>query len=371
MTRFPFRAAVLCLGALLLALPACDSDDPDGDDLGDTSALDEAQANPGQWFFVETEGAQCRDGSPTGFGVRFQEGSDDLVIYLEGGGACFSPETCSVNPAAFGEAEFVNPVTGFVATGGNLGLFNADDPSNPIGDWNAVYVPYCTGDVHGGSAPDALVLGVDGLQQFVGHRNIEAYLALLRPAFADVDEVLLTGSSAGGFGSLVNFAAVADAFDGASLTLLDDSGPILFSDAVFTPTLGGAFAQLFNFPASFPDDAGALFQPDGLQGVYAYYDQRYPDATFGLSSYTQDQTIRFFFGFDPLTGMPFEITGEQFEAALEETAATIPDSWGTYLAAGADHTFLRFPDRYPGPYADWLGELIDGNPADVAVGGTP
>lgn len=353
-------ATVLCLGALLFALPACDSDDPD--DNGDEGPLAEAEANPGRWFFIETEGAACRDGSPTGFGIRFQENSDNLVIYLEGGGACFSPETCATNPGSFGGEEFV----GFVGLGGSFGVFSTD-ATNPVGDWNAVYVPYCTGDVHGGSAPDATVPGVDGVQQFVGHQNIEAYLAVLRPVFDDPDKVLLTGSSAGGFGTLVNFAQVADTFDNADLTLVNDSGPVFFDDAVFSPALGGAFVQLFNFPAAFPADAAALFQPDGLQNVYAYYDGRYPDATFGLSSYLQDETIRFFFGIDPLTGQPVEITGEQYENGLGDLNTMAPASWGTYFAPGTDHTFLRFPDRYPGTYADWLGSILDGNATDVVV----
>ncbi len=359
-------AAALCLGALLFVLPACDSDDPI--DNVDDGPLAEAAANPGEWFFIPTDGAQCRDGSPTGFGIRFQEDSDDLVIYLEGGGACFSPQTCATNPSSFDSDDF----NLFKAQGANAGLFDTD-ASNPIGDWNAVYVPYCTGDVHGGSAPGAMVPGVEGVQQFVGHQNIERYLALLETAFEDPDEVLLTGSSAGGFGSLVNFAEVADRFDGADLTLVDDSGPIFFADSVLSPTLGGAFVQTFNLTAAFPADAVAagLFQPDGLQNIYAYYDQRYPDATFGLSSYLEDDTIRRFFGFDPLTGQPFAISGDQYEAGLEGIEAMAPESWGTYYAAGDAHTFLRFPDRYASTsggvvYRDWLGEIIDGNPLDVA-----
>lgn len=347
----------LCL-ALLFTLPACDSDDP-GDGPNDAS-LTEAQANPGTWFFIETPGAECRDGSATGFGVRLQEGATNLMIYLEGGGACFSTGTCASNRASFGSADF----DGFVAQGGNAGVFSTES-ANPVGDWNMVYVPYCTGDVHGGRAPAAVVPNVSGLQQFVGHRNVERYLDVLAPAL-DPGKVLLAGSSAGGFGTLLNFEQVADAFDGASPYLLDDSGPIFFADDVFSPGLGGGLAGLYNFRAALPD-ADALFEADGLQGIYAYYDTRYPNASFGLSSYTGDQTIRTFFG----VGQPDQtITTEEYAAGLLDIRATVPDSWGTYYVSGEEHTFLRFPDRYFGSvagtaYTEWLTQLLNNSPTDV------
>ena len=334
----------------------------DGVLLPDLGPLANAIANLGEWFFIETEGARCRDGSATGFGVRLQEGAENLMIYLEGGGACFNDVTCAQNPSSFDAEDF----GGFVAQGGNVAVFSTD-ATNPVGDWNAVYVPYCTGDVHGGSAPDAMVPGFPGVQQFVGHQNVGLYLDLVEPVVGDPGKVLLTGSSAGGFGSLVNFAQVADRFDASERYLVDDSGPIFFANDVLSPTLAGQFSALYNFPASFPADASALFQPDGLQNVYDYYDERYPDATFGLSSYLEDQTIRFFFGF----GQPDEITGEEYAAGLVDIEEMAPESWGTYYAEGTDHTFLRFPDRYAGSvngtvYADWLADIINGEATDVA-----
>ena len=284
------------------------------------------------------------------------------MIYLEGGGACFNSFTCAGNPSSFDAATF----RAFVAEDGNEALFSTGD-DNPVGDWNMVYVPYCTGDVHGGSAQDATVPGVDGVQQFVGHQNIERYLDLLAPYFDGPDRVLLTGASAGGFGTLVNAAAVADAFDGADFTAVDDSGPIFYRDDVYSPPLSAQLSALYNFPAAFPADAGALFETDGLQGAYDYYDRRYPDATFGLSSYLQDRVIRGFFGFGQPDG---QITGAEFAAGLRDVRARLPESWGTYYAEGAEHTFLPYPDRYVGStagvtYTDWLADLIDGNATNV------
>lgn len=344
----------LGLSVLLVTLPACDSDPVDD------GTFDEAEANIGQWTFIEVEGAQCRDGSDTGFGIRLQEGADDLMIYLEGGGACFNSATCAGNPSSFDEVDFGTRVPAL-----SSGVFSTGS-DNPVGDWNMVYVPYCTGDVHGGSNPDTNVLQAPGVgpQQFVGHLNIERYLDLLAPYLNDTDQVLLTGASAGGFGSLVNFPAVADAFDDSDLTLLDDSGPIFFADDVFSPAIGGLFSLQYNLPATLPE-ATALFQTDGLQGIYDFLDDEYPDATFGLASHLEDGTIRFFFG-QP----DGQISGDEFAAGLRDVRDRLPDSWGTYFATGADHTFLGVPSRYTGASAgvtfdDWLADLLDDNPTNV------
>lgn len=365
--RPPLRLPLAVLGGLVLTLSACDSGssiDPDG-------PLGEAVANVGQWTFLEVPGSVCRDGSDTGIGVRLQEGADDLMIYLEGGGACFNGETCRANDSSFDEDDFDDRVAGFGGSFSlNSGIFRTS-ADNPVGDWNMVYVPYCTGDVHGGSFPGALVGGPGdpfglGPQQFVGHGNVERALALLADGLGDrPDDVLLTGASAGGFGTLVNFPAVAETFRGADLTLFDDSGPIFFQDNVLSPDLGDGFVAQFNFAGTLPG-AAEVTGRDGLQNIYGYLARTYPDATFGLASYLEDGTIRRFFGFGQPDG---DISGDEFAAGLRDIRAEVPEGWATYFAAGSGHTFVL--DR--GFYAasdgvtlnDWLADLLDGEAPDV------
>ena len=87
--------------------------DTGGDEEGDLdpNPFEEAEQNPGEWVWIPVEGTSCRDGSPTGMGVRLQEGADKLVIYLEGGGACFSILTCALyNPDHFSEEDFFRAI---------------------------------------------------------------------------------------------------------------------------------------------------------------------------------------------------------------------------------------------------------------------
>ena len=116
------------------------------------------------WQFVPVQGAMCRDGSATGFGVSANPASKNLMIYLEGGGACFNALTCGLNAKSFSESDFNACVTGSSAAscatspsiaGGGAGIFDRTDATNPMADWNFVYVPFCTGDVHAGDKTNA------------------------------------------------------------------------------------------------------------------------------------------------------------------------------------------------------------------------
>src|SRR5690606_4374057 len=101
----------------------------------------------------------------------------------------------------------------------------------PFAEWSYAYVPYCTGDVHAGDRDGVDVGGA--VRTFRGYRNMTRYLERLVPTFPNVQRVLLTGVSAGGFGSAFNFAQVKNAFGQAvDVVLVDDSGPPMGSEFV-------------------------------------------------------------------------------------------------------------------------------------------
>ena len=62
-----------------------------------------------------------------------------VVLYFEGGGACFSAETCNFDDST----ATVNLDLGSPPAGRG-GLFDQANPENPIADYSMVYVPYCT-----------------------------------------------------------------------------------------------------------------------------------------------------------------------------------------------------------------------------------
>ena len=104
------------------------------------------------WTFVDFPDAKCMNNTATGIGVNLNPNSDKVVIYLQGGGACFNTLTCLTvaNAGGYGASNFSTDAASLP----KYSLFNRDDATNPTKDWNYVYVPYCTGDVHSGNNPN-------------------------------------------------------------------------------------------------------------------------------------------------------------------------------------------------------------------------
>ena len=378
MTAFRLQTRLLAAAALLLAgVPGCDATVQIGE-TEDEGPLAAAAAQAGSWIWVPVEGAKCRNGSDTGFGARLRKGSSRLLIYLEGGGACFNDATCQNNLDSFGRVAFGT----FAANAhSDAGLFDTTRSENPVAGWNAAYVPYCTGDVHAGSARDVRVPGVDrdedgqdDLQQFLGHENMKRYLDILSKRFAgEVEHVLLAGSSAGGFGTLVNYDATREAFPEARVTLLDDSGPPVADDGVLTPELEARWMNLWNLERALSPETRAAVQKNGLAAIYARHAKRHPDQSFGLLSFLKDATIRDFYGYrqsgcdDP----SHCVSGGAYANTLRDMRDQAP-AWSTFFVEGNDHTFLlegRFYDTSSGgtPLPEWTRALVNGSDAPDAA----
>lgn len=395
---WPLAALVFALVFSMMFIVACDDDDDDNDDADDDVADDdavdddvadddavdddavdddtiadddtvdnpfsEAEQNLGEWAWIEVDGAMCRDGSGTGFGLRLQEGAQKLMIYLQGGGACFDAGSCADNPDNFAQTDF----DAFVAGLGEQGVFNLDNEDNSVMGWNHVFVPYCTGDVHSGSFTDSEVPGVDGKQQFVGYLNMLAYLELLAPYFADADQVLLSGTSAGGYGTLASYPQVADAFAPTQVVLLDDSGPMFEDNAAFSPLLQLVVRNLWGIvlPENCPE-ATQLFG-DGLENLQLCMAEHYPDANFGFFSFMEDDTMRDFLGI--LEPVPAD-TYRQALLALRDDFLVPTGRWSTFYMEGTSHGSLETDGTYFTYQAggvnltDWVEGLLMGVPASV------
>lgn len=235
---------------------------------------------PGDWFWVDFPESRCRNDTSTGIGVRYGS-SDKLVIYFEGGGACFNTSTCLLNDSFsnFGALQFMAWAAGI----GGGGIFDNTSVDNPVADWNFVYVPYCTGDVHAGDKEDAGVPGVFGAQQFVGYRNVALYLERIVPSFAGASHVLVTGESAGGFGAAFNYDRIADAWPASEVTLLDDSGPP-FGDMYLAPCMQKEWRSLWNLDDTIPADCAECFSANGggISNLATYLAAKHPGQKFGL-----------------------------------------------------------------------------------------
>ena len=262
-----------------------------------------------RWYPVE--GSRCRDGSEAGLFIRFED-SKRLMIYFEGGGACTSPGFCNFNPQSVnhvlsGTGETVlgsalgavvgRQQPGVYQNGELTGIFSSEREDNPFSDWNLVYVPYCTGDVHAGTNPAALVPGVAAPQQFVGHHNTALFVGRLAATFGDgLERLVVAGSSAGSFGAALSFSMISDAFPGVQADALLDSGAP-FDDAHWPPCLQRSWRDLFGLDAALPPDCPQCFATDGggLLGLADFLIDKHPSSRIAIVSSTEDEVIRLFF----------------------------------------------------------------------------
>jgi hypothetical protein len=324
-------------------------------------------AKPGVWTYTEFPDSQCRDGSRAGIALSKQAGSTKLMIYLEGGVYCFDGLTCLINPANVDDLIFNS-----ARRAPTEGIFDRDNPANPVRDWNFVYVPYCTGDGHGGGkATLSDVQGGPRQQRFVGHDNLRKFLRRVVPTFPNLSDLLLTGMSAGGFGVLQTLALVQEAFPRLKVRYIDDSGPVP-SKAVAAPCLQTLERTLWGLDATSLAACGAScpHPDDYLQDNALYLARRFADRPAGFISSIEDGAMRMFLGVGlrNCTGsLLFDsVSAEAYAAdllAFRERLRAFP-AYGTFLAPGTQHTWLRSNSFYTQTsqgtkLVDWFAKIAN------------
>jgi len=279
----------------------------------------------GEWKWVPFPDSSCANGTPTGIGVNLGT-SKRLLVFLEGGGACWNALTCyTLQTASFISKPFDEEAfrTRISSVGGSLLDRGLED--NPFKDDSFVYVPYCTGDVHAGNVEAEY----DGTPtRHVGRRNFEAFLARIVPTFEDVERVVLSGSSAGGFGAALNFWRAQYAFGpNVRVDLLDDSGP---------PFPASKMEYFEDWKAAWKLEEAVPPGCDAckteLANALPYYLTKYPASRFALLSYTRDNVIAQFYA----------LSGADFEAGLLDlvTASFGRSNAAAFIVPGNKHTML-------------------------------
>jgi hypothetical protein len=311
---------------------------------------------PGVWTWVEFPDSACDDGSPTGIGVNPGSGPD-LVVFLNGGGACWDYLTCYLlNTAAhgpFGESQFAQ----LAAAALSGSVLDRALAANPYRDATLAFVPYCTGDVHGGDNVATYVgPGQQKIHHHVGHANVVAFLRRLAATWPSPRRLVVSGSSAGGFGALVNYDTFRHYWPSGEAYLVDDSGPPLEQGAVSQTLLDAWFASWRLDKLLDPLCGQACHQ--GLSAGLAAVARKYPKDRLALLSSLQDQVISGYF----LLG------GTQFQQDLLRMSADVMDPSPNaryFFVPGSSHTMLGNPAAYAQgvPLLTWLEQQASGDAA--------
>ena len=322
-------------------------------DLAGDLAAPPIVAAPMAWTFVDVAGAQCDDGSPTGIGVNPGD-PQKLLVFFNGGGACGDYTTCyqlnTTSHGPYGAAEFSAER---LATGS---IFDRAAAENPFAGYTMVFVPYCTGDVHGGTKTvEYSNNGDTRTYHHVGHLNALLALDRIAATWPSATTLVVSGSSAGGYGAFFNYETFRARWPAAKAYLIDDSGPALL-DAQSNDLLRGWFIDWGLVEWLIPRCPACT---GGLSAFYAVLAGEHPDDRLALLSSLQDGTIRLF----------YLLTPADFEAALRALAAQALDplpNFRHFFTTGTRHTMLGRPASYTsqgvGLWA-WLAQMLADDPA--------
>ncbi len=250
-----------------------------------------------KWLKVELPGTVCGNGSQYKFFINYKEGAKDLMIMLEPGGACWDYESCSGQQGVMGAAHpdgIPDDLMDAAGQSANISPLIRRNSMAPTSDWNLVYVPYCTGDVHTGNNVITYEdpLGQNPPLEFhhAGHTNVQAITEYLGKQLPDLDRLFVTGCSAGGAGALINYYFFRSKLAAKRGYLMDDSGPI-FPSSGFSQPLHTKIRKSWNVDSIFTelppnapitDDFGVLnthladlFPDDRLSTVFFQRDYNY------------------------------------------------------------------------------------------------
>lgn len=295
------RSLLTCLLALLVPLGAARADVLVS---GIVDILVDG-GNAYSWQKVELPGTKCGNGSQYKFFVhRSTTGSSNLLFFLEGGGACWDYDTCSGRAGVLGAAnpngltddymtQFTAKYVSPIVNGADPGLPGRSRTDLPTKDWNIVYLPYCTGDVHVGN--NAVTYTDPTGQQppltwhHSGHNNTLAAAHYARTQFPSVQKLLVTGFSAGGTATSAAYYFVRKAINPARGYLLNDSGPIYLapSTAYRSRFLHDKIRQSWALDSVF-SRFPATFNPGDMGTINRMVAQEFPGDQLAYTAYTRD-----------------------------------------------------------------------------------
>lgn len=307
-----------------------------------------------RWTETSVEGCVCSDGSPLKIYERVADPTK-VVLYFEGGGACFSAATCDPN----GSPTYTVNHDGMTARSlaPLRGYFDASNPENPIAGDSIVYVPYCTGDVHEGNVTKDYGGGV--VVEHRGYANATKALDYLVAQYPNAQQVVVTGESAGSVPTALFGALVADRLPDASVvTFGDSSGAYPDADPI-NAVIGGAWG----FPAGVPDWPeldGLTVEQWSLPEQVIYAGHHAPQVRFGRFDHAFDHVQS---QFDALAGIP----ADELVTVIDATEQQIEDGGvqvASYVAPGDMHTIAGTDDFYTMEVdgvrlVDWFAALIN------------
>jgi|JI8StandDraft_1071087.scaffolds.fasta_scaffold00553_19 hypothetical protein len=228
--------------------------------------------------------------------------SKNLLVNFMGGGACWDGKNCfGTNTTTYFKA--MDSLSALAVRYAFNGIMDERLASNPFRDYNVLFIPYCSGDLHWGSKATTYTDPTTNATTILQHKGFDNFLASIdyvkknsdwTPTSSD--KIFVVGQSAGAYGAIFNFPYIKEIFPSNEVHVLADAGNgIVPSNWQTEAAIGkwGADSNLASWVTgtSITTDLGVFFQK-----VAAFY----PSSRVGQYSTNFDGTQRYFYNVQQL-----------------------------------------------------------------------
>jgi hypothetical protein len=299
----------------------------------------------------------CARGAPFSFFV--EEGDPDRVVLdFGGGGACWDASTCDPSSATYTDnvdafRDGLNSVAG---------IYRRNNERNPYREWTHVMIPYCTGDVHWGSATVQYKKGL--AIEHKGAVNTQAVLSYVKEHFPSASRLLVSGCSAGAYGAVWWTPHVQEMYPAAQVVQFADSGA-----GILTEKFQQEGLPRWNIVASAPVwvtglEATQDYTKISLTEFYTKLAAFYPGIHFNQFNHGGDGVQAAFYW--KMGGNPLKWSSKMYESIRTLNGL---DNFRAYIAGGSEHCAttgdIFYGIRTSGiTLTDWLGKVLQGEEPD-------
>lgn len=284
-----------CLGLSIAFLAGCGGDpEATKQDPGEPTLAEQLGLEPGVWFKVELPGTVCANGSQYKFFINPSlNESKDVLFMFEPGGACWDYDSCA-GRTGLGASNTEGITDGHVM-GWQLAFpfLRRADETNHFRDYNYVYLPYCTGDVHIGNVvstyKDPLGKDPDLVFHHKGYTNMTEAAKYAAKIFKNPPKLVVAGCSAGGAGSIAGHWFVRNAFEPEHAYLIDDSGP-LFPGSIHSKPLYDTIQEAWNLSSIF-ESLPITYDKNDMGGMVLKMSEQLPNDRLSIAYFLRDHTF--------------------------------------------------------------------------------
>lgn len=295
----------------------------------------------------------CSLGTEYGFAVRRGD-PNKIVVEFEGGGACWNAGTCDNPYSESATPIYKDIVNAAQYTGTQVGL-RADNDANPVKGWTHIVVPYCSADIHWGDKESTYG---DRTVQHRGVKNTKAVLDYVYSQIKAPERILVTGCSAGGYGSVYWTPEVRAHYANSKVKHFSDSAA-----GVIAPTYFETLQNAWNFTANVRSEMGDVAQFTSLKFLYGGIARNWPDVPTSQYNALSDTTQATFYSVMGGSGWQASMLSN-----MSELLNDVP-TFNTYLSDGNVHCQIDKNDMYGKEIGgtkltDWLGKIVNDQPVE-------